>query len=69
MEHVGFWASVRGKIVVIIAACLLTAVVISVVSLAALASVALSVAGVVAQRWCRRPHDDDAPGSSELETT
>ena len=38
-------------------------------TLAALASVALSVAGVVAQRWCRRPHDDDAPGSSELETT
>jgi len=31
------------------------------------ASVALSAAGVVAQRWCRRPEDDDRPGSSSLQ--
>jgi TctA family transporter len=36
---------------------------------AALASVALSASGVLAQRWCRRPEDDDPPGTGALPTT
>lgn len=36
---------------------------------AALASVAVSASGVLAQRWCRRPEDGEPPGSGPLPTT